>query len=549
MAGRGMRTMRLVVAAAFMAAVAGFASPAAAVDPPKWVAALYVEAQKMVGLRWTPVPGATAYKVLRSTAPAKDFKEIATSPAPQYFDKELEPGATFIYVLQAVAGAETSANSEEKSVVIPGQKKQEAMAPPKWRSLTLQQQTEFGKTTFKAGLSWERTPGGVVGYNVYRSETPGKDYQLVGSVTEEVYVDATVQQDKTYYYVLSGTDSNFVETPFSEEKSLLVKVAEKKKEEKKVEALKLAMRPFKEQGAIFLGSNNEISAPVDSVINSSGDLYVINAGTASVSVFSDAGEFKFKFGTSGRKDDEITAAFGIGIDADDNIYVCDGFKVLMFTEKGLWKKSFTIPAPTDQAVIDAATAGNKGKTPNVTPFDVAETKDGNLIVSDNGYSRLVVIDKDGELVATFGRYGNNEEGEVKKPGSLAVNANGDIWVNDSQNRRALILSPDYKVKAVVGASKNMVGAFLGLYGVTVDESENFIVADPPMATIQFFSAADGKYLHHLSDEKQTVDKDAGGQRPLLRLANPAGLSYNKGMKTLYVPLTQANEIWIGKALN
>lgn len=548
MVGGAMRTMRILTAAALFVAVAGATNTAAAADAPKWVAALYIEAQKMVGLRWTPMPGATGYKILRSVSPDKGYKEIGTSLQPQFLDKDLEPATTYLYALQTVAGADVSPTSEEKSVTIPGEKKKEAMLPPKWKGLSLQQQTEFGTTSFKVALSWDKTAGGVVGYNIYRSEVPGKDYQLVGSVAEELYVDATVKLDKTYYYVLSGTDSSFVETPYTEEKTIVVKLAEVKKEDKKLEALKLVMRPFKEVTTIYLGANNELSSPADTALNSYGDLYVLNAGTASVSVFGDDGTYKFKFGASGIKEGEISAAFGIGIDSDDNVFVADGYKILMFNAKGEWKKSFIIPAPVDPKVIEAAKEGNRGNLPHVTPFDVAETKDGNLAVSDNGFSCIVIIDKSGRLITSFSMYGPEDE-QLKKPGSLAVNGKGDLWINDSQNRRGVIYGPNYKLKATVGGSKNMVGAFLGLYGAAVDESDNFIVSDPPMATIQFFDSVDGKYLHHMSDEKQSIDKDAGGQRPLLRLGNPAGLSYNKKTRTLYIPLTQANEVWVGKALN
>jgi len=96
---------------------------------------------------------------------------------------------------------------------------------------------------------------------------------------------------------------------------------------------------------------------------------------------------------------------------------------------------------------------------------------------------------------------------------------------------------------------NVVIAIFTCQIVIAGSSGNFIIADPPMATIQFFDSVDGKYLHHMSNEKQTLDKDAGGQRPLLTFNNPAGLSYNKKTKTLYIPLTQASEIWVGKALN
>ncbi|HEY5998729.1 MAG TPA: VIT domain-containing protein [bacterium] len=93
------------------------------VAPPKWVAALFVEAQNAVGLRWEPVPGATGYKVLRSTTKGKDHKEIAAVTVPQHFDTKIERGETYYYKLQTVAGDATGPLSEEKEVVVPGMAK------------------------------------------------------------------------------------------------------------------------------------------------------------------------------------------------------------------------------------------------------------------------------------------------------------------------------------------------------------------------------------------------------------------------------------------
>ena len=109
---------RLTLATLALLGMFVHSSAAQAVDAPKWVAVLHVAAQEAVGLRWMPVSGATEYKVLRSTTAGSGYAEIASTAQPQHFDKEIEPGTTYYYVLQAVAGAEVSPNSEEKSVAI-----------------------------------------------------------------------------------------------------------------------------------------------------------------------------------------------------------------------------------------------------------------------------------------------------------------------------------------------------------------------------------------------------------------------------------------------
>ena len=67
------------------------------------------------------------------TGNINDVDDVLQDVFLKYLHKNLEPGSTYYYVLQAVAGADVSANSAEKSVVIPGEKKK-VVIPPASRS-------------------------------------------------------------------------------------------------------------------------------------------------------------------------------------------------------------------------------------------------------------------------------------------------------------------------------------------------------------------------------------------------------------------------------
>ena len=189
-----------------------------AIDPPRWVAVLFIDAQRAVGLRWTPVEGATEYQVLRSTTRGEGHEKIASVTSPQHFDHEVKPGETYYYVLKSVAGSDVSAPSKEKSVAIPGQKKKEAQKPPELDNVEVSSTTEFGKRTNKAGVGWKPV-NGAIAYNVYRSTEPGKDYELVTSTSDDKFVDTKVEEGKKYYYRVTALDNTFQETNYSEEKS------------------------------------------------------------------------------------------------------------------------------------------------------------------------------------------------------------------------------------------------------------------------------------------------------------------------------------------
>ena len=76
-----------------------------------------------------------------------------------------------------------------------------------------------------AALAWEAsTTGTVVGYNVYRSTTPGGPYSLVtvSPLSGLAYTDSNVQPGQTYYYVVTAIDGNGSSSIYSNEVSAVI---------------------------------------------------------------------------------------------------------------------------------------------------------------------------------------------------------------------------------------------------------------------------------------------------------------------------------------
>ena len=65
-------------------------------------------------------------------------------------------------------------------------------------------------------LRWSPVRGAVA-YNVYRSESSGKDRTLIGTVSSDRYLDQKVAAGVTYYYTVTYLSSGFLESPLSEE--------------------------------------------------------------------------------------------------------------------------------------------------------------------------------------------------------------------------------------------------------------------------------------------------------------------------------------------
>jgi len=523
---------RITAALAVAVLLAGVRAAAAA-DPPKWVATLYIEAQKSIGLRWTPVPGATGYKVLRSETAGSGYAEIATTSAPQHFDSAVEPGSTYYYVLQSVDASGVSGNSEERSVAIPGQKKV-ALVPPAWRSITANATTEFGKTTYKVALQWTKDPK-VVAYNIYRSEVPGKDYQLVSSVPEDQFVDTTnLAEGKTYYYVLTGLDNAFQESKYSAEKSVKLEAAKKAEKRSVLPNPRLVVKASKELFRVSSGEGWSLGVPGDTAIDSEGNVYVADVVAAVIRVFDGKGEYLRQIGEKGPDTGRMMYPTGIGLDADDNLYVTDrGVKprVVVYDSSGKFLREIIVPQPDEEYMKQFS---DKAIQPVLR--DVAVGTDGRMYIVDNALHRLVIADEDGKEFTTVGGPGDGL-GEFNAPGWIMLNPETkEVHVTNGLNRRVEVFDLDGNALRSYGTSKSFIGSFVGATGIANYKDGGTIVVDSAAATVQFFDK-EGTYLFSLGNEKAEVDAESK-QRANWAIRSPGGISYDPGTGLIVFSLNQ-----------
>jgi hypothetical protein len=505
------RTIARVLAVAVAAWIAA-PHAALAIDPPNWVAALHMAAQGAVGLRWTPVPGATGYKVLRSATAGSGHAEIASTTAPQHFDKDIQPGATYFYVLKSVGAGETSAASVEKSVAIPGEKKKEVLAAPALREPTFSQTTEFGKTISKVGLAWDPVIGAIA-YNIYRSAVAGKDYQMLTSSNEPAYLDANVEVGKTYYYAVTALDQEFQETPRSTDKMVLIKEPPKREaaavRKEKIKIMLRATRPLFE---LTEGDWGKFLQPSAVAVAPNGDIYIADLTQHRVFVFNSKGDFLFQFGEGALynpKDIAISDDGRVVVVADNTTHIS------IFSDDGKLKKTIEYEklmkdVPEDKRRVGRIEAGSNDR------WYLSNMLASQVYVVDDDFSRLETLGTEGEALEQF----------MQQTSTTEDRKDGLLIVADTFNTQVKLWK-DGKVLSGFGSFGNSVGQFARLVDVAVSDTGDILALDFANANVQGFDR-DGKFLYVLGTA------DLSGQ---VQFGTPSGIAVRG--KNVYITETLA----------
>ena len=146
-------------------------------------------------LTWAAVDGAAKYEIYRSTQQSTGFTLLGTTTSTTYVNTGAAVGKTYYYKVRALnvdgaAGAYSSTVSGAAKAVAPA-------AP----TVTMTY-SDGGKPK----LTWSAVSG-AASYRVYRSESRGTGYSLLGTTTSTSYVNTGAAVGKTYYYRVKAVNS------------------------------------------------------------------------------------------------------------------------------------------------------------------------------------------------------------------------------------------------------------------------------------------------------------------------------------------------------
>lgn len=192
-------------------------------------------------------------------------------------------------------------------------------------------------------------------------------------------------------------------------------------------------------------------------VNSKGHIFVLSRGSTTGPAYGAGAAQLLEFDADGKFLREIghnlyawSFAHSVKIDRDDNIWVADkgSDMVIKFDPKGRVAMVFG----RKQEASDEGTAPLKHPRPPLPPVDgmfrqvtdMAWDAAGNTYISD-GYinSRVAKIDKNGAWIKSWGEPGD-QPGQFSTPHSIAVDAEGNVYVADRGNRRIQVFDGNGK---------------------------------------------------------------------------------------------------------
>ncbi|MDE2142668.1 MAG: cation transporter [Elusimicrobia bacterium] len=257
------------------------------------------------------------------------------------------------------------------------------------------------------------------------------------------------------------------------------------------------------------GEHSRFQEPMGIAVDSSGDIYVCDSRNRRIVKLSGDGRFLLQFGERGRDAGQFEKPMDVAVAHGGVVYVVDFDldRVQAFSPEGKYMYGWGGTGGTDGRFRGAA--------------GLALDASGYVYVADFYNDRVQVFGPKGEWVRTFGRKGHGV-GELDYPAGLAFDLAGNLIVADAYNHRLQEFLPTGQALRTIGSrAKRIFGmssAFHVPSGIAVDAQGNLHVADSANKRVALLDR-EGSYR---GDWKVTDDANSGVYSPTRIAAMPDG---------------------------
>jgi uncharacterized protein (TIGR03663 family) len=186
------------------------------------------------------------------------------------------------------------------------------------------------------------------------------------------------------------------------------------------------------------------------------------------------------WGEPGALEGQFSFPKGLATDWEGNVYVADSqnHRVQKFDSEGRFISAW----------------GEVGTEPGQfsEPWGIAVDGDGSVYVADTWNHRIQKFTSDGELVTYWGVFEDTggellePQGMFYGPRDIAIDADGDLYVTDTGNKRIQKFDSDGSPLGQWGGSGSAPGQFLEPVGIDADQDGNIYVADTWNQRVQVF---------------------------------------------------------------
>ncbi|MGC2171093.1 MAG: SMP-30/gluconolactonase/LRE family protein [Candidatus Sulfotelmatobacter sp.] len=228
-------------------------------------------------------------------------------------------------------------------------------------------------------------------------------------------------------------------------------------------------QPQSESGKVLW----QLAEPYGMAIDSKGNLYVADQKVGAIFIFNtETREVEL---IRNKVQAHFVRIIGLAMDDDDRLFVSDPglAHILVFNAK--------------HEAVDVITDGL------VRPGDMAiDTENRLLYVSDVDQDQVLVYDADSlKLLRRIGTGGHHHAlttpGDFARPGGLAVDGDGNLYVADTLNDRIEIFDGDGNFISTFGKAGDGPGYFARPKGVAIDIDDHIWVADGMEDRVQVFN--------------------------------------------------------------
>jgi uncharacterized protein (TIGR03663 family) len=231
----------------------------------------------------------------------------------------------------------------------------------------------------------------------------------------------------------------------------------------------------------------QMSSPRAVAVGPDGLLYVADSGNNRVQVLDEAGNFVRAWGSAGSGPGQFQEPWGIAVSGDGRVYVADTWnhRVQVFDSQGNYLFGWGQFADT-QGQADGQPGAFWG------PRDLALDADGNVYVADTGNKRIQEFTADGEFLGQWGGAGATP-GRFDEPTGVAVGPDGSIYVADTWNRRVQKFAADMQPAGEWSIDSWESESVVNKPYLRVDGQGHVYVGDPQGYRVLVFDSQ-GQYL-------------------------------------------------------